>query len=120
MANMAYKIVSKVNWSNFIKTGAKECKGFDNDLKDGFIHLSTHEQLYPTFVRKYGYFSSVDSTFKRNFNLLAIDLNTSENVKWEKAKNGIVYPHLYSPIILDRNLLWVYGLENYQFNANGL
>jgi uncharacterized protein (DUF952 family) len=114
MSNIVYKIVSKVNWTNFIKSGAKECKGFDNDLKDGFIHLSTHEQLYSTFIKKY------NLSNKDKFNVLAVDLNESEIVKWERTKNGNTYPHLYSPLILNKNIVWVYGLENYQFNANGI
>jgi hypothetical protein len=31
--NIVYKIVSKVDWNAFIKTGLKECKGFNNDLE---------------------------------------------------------------------------------------
>lgn len=114
MSNIVYKIVSKVNWTNFIKTGAKECKGFENDLRDGFIHLSTHKQLYPTFIKKY------NPTDKKKFNVLAIDLKECEHVKWELAKNGIIYPHLYSPLILNKNILWIHVLDNYQFNVDGL
>ncbi len=113
LPNIVYKIVSKVNWNNFINSGIKECKGFDNDLKDGFIHLSTHKQLYYTFIKKN------NLKDKNQFNLLAVDLRKSEHVKWEKAKNDIVYPHLYSPLILNKNILWIYPLEKYQFNAKG-
>ncbi len=112
--NIVYKIVPKVNWSSFIKSGAKECKGFDNDLRDGFIHLSTHEQLYQTFIKKY----NIED--KNQFNLLAVDLKLSENVKWEKAKNGIIYPHIYSSLIPGKNIVWVYPLEFFQFGADGL
>lgn len=118
MSNIAYKIVSKVNWNNFIKSGAKECNGFDNDLIDGFIHLSTHKQLYDTYIKKYGSVNKLKD--KNKFNLLAIDLIECKNVRWEPAKNGLIYPHLYSPLILEKNILWVCGLENYQFNANGI
>ncbi len=114
LSNIVYKIVSKINWYNFIKTGAKECRGFDNDIKDGFIHLSTHEQLYSTFIKKY------DPKNISDFNLLAIDLHQSECVKWGKGKNGILYPHLYSPLILEKNIVWIYPLEKYQFGANGI
>lgn len=113
-SNIAYKIVTKINWNNFIKSGVKECKGFDNDLIDGFIHLSTHEQLYPTFIKKY------NIKDKEKFNLISVDLTLSKNVKWEKAKNGIIYPHLYSELILDQNIMWVFDLKEYQFNANGI
>jgi len=112
--NIVYKIVSKVNWSNFIGSGNKECWGFENDLKDGFIHLSTHKQLYPTFIKKYHLEN------KNSLNIIAVNLRESEKVKWEKAKNGIVYPHLYSPLILGKNIVWIYDLEKYHFNADGL
>jgi uncharacterized protein (DUF952 family) len=112
--NIAYKIVKKTNWDKFIRSRIKECRGFDNDLIDGFIHLSTHEQIYSTFIKKYSL------SDKNKFNLLAIDLKVSNDVRWEIEKNGILYPHLYSPIILDHNILWIYGLSDYQFNANGI
>lgn len=108
---VVYKIVCKTNWSEFIKSGLNECRGFDNDIRDGFIHLSTHEQLLPTFLKKY------DIKDKNKFNILAVD---SDKVTWEKAKNGEIYPHLYSPLILGKNILWIYGLENYYFNVNGI
>lgn len=114
LPNIVYKIVSKTNWNNFIRSGMRECKGFDNDIRDGFIHLSTHEQLYPTFIKKY---KLVD---KSKFNLLGVDLGCSKDVRWEKANNGQIYPHLYSNLIIGENVIWVYGMENYQFDANGL
>lgn len=118
MSKIVYKFVCKTNWSLFIKSGAKECKGFDNDLTDGFIHLSTYEQLYSTFIKKY---SLKD---KDKFNILALQLKPTDDVRWEKAKNGNIYPHLYSPLLL-KNVLWVYSLENYHFdngkgNSNGI
>lgn len=115
MSKIVYKIVTKVNWNNFILSGAKECKGFDNDIKDGFIHLSSHKDLYSTFICKYKS-ESVKNTCK----LIAVDLDLSNNVKWEKGKNGILYPHLYSSLVLNKNIIWVIDLENYQFNVNGI
>ena len=109
-----YKIVFKKEWDEFISSGNKECRGFGNDLKDGFIHLSTHSQLYDTYYRRYRRFSP------KTLNLLAIDVGLSRDLRWESASNGLTYPHLYSGIILDENLLWTMGLDKYQFSVNGL
>lgn len=112
--SVVYKIVSKYNWNNFINSGLNQCNGFENDLKDGFIHLSTHKQLYNTYLKKYNNYN------KNHFNIIAVDLNNSDSVKWEKYKNGLIYPHLYSPLILDKNIMWVQCLGKYQFNVDGI
>ncbi len=112
--NVVYKIASKNNWSKFIYSGLDECMGFDADLKDGFIHCSTHEQLYPTFIKKY------NLSEKYKFMLIAVDLDKVDDVRWTIAKNSNIYPHLYSPLKLSKNILWTYKLENYQFDADGL
>jgi uncharacterized protein (DUF952 family) len=114
LPSIVYKIVSKTNWNNLVRSGVKICKGFDNDLTDGFIHMSTAEQLHMTFLKKY----NNNTSSKNDYNLLGIDLFSLQDVKWEKAKNGLVYPHLYSELVIDKNILWVIGLENYEFNIN--
>lgn len=110
-ANIAYKIVTKANWNEFLKKGIKNCKGFEND--DKFIHMSTREQLGSTLAKKY---SSME---KRNYNLLCVNLSPPSVVKWEKAKNGLTYPHLYSDLIIGENIVWVMCLEEYKFDEHG-
>lgn len=81
-SNLAYKVITKTNWNNFIKLNVSKCYGFDNDIKDGFIHLSTIEQLDRTLDKlvpedKFGL-----KEYK-NFNILCIDLDNSKGVRWE-------------------------------------
>jgi uncharacterized protein (DUF952 family) len=109
-----YKIVLKKEWDRFIVSGKRECKGFGNDLKSGFIHLSTHGQLYDTYLKKFKKHGD------KNLNLIAVDVNLSRDLRWELEPSGIVYPHLYSSLILNENVMWVIGLKSYQFSANGL
>ena len=118
LPRVVYKIVTKVNWATFIKSGLKETKGFGNDLTDGFKHLSTHEQLHPTFINKFKANSLLKT--KNKFKLIAVDLDLSVGVKWEPDKNGLIYPHLYSTLVLGHNVLWVLNLEKYQFDKNGI
>jgi len=101
-----YKIVPKVIWNTFINSGAKEWKGFGNDLKDGYIHLSTRDQLYNTYIRR----NKMEEI--GDFNLIAINLGVARGLKWQIGKNGFTYPHLYSTIDPEKDVMWVIGLEN--------
>jgi uncharacterized protein (DUF952 family) len=114
MERIIYKFVTKANWSAFLKSGATEFKGFDNDLTDGFIHLSTHENLYKTFIKKN------KESDKNKFKLLAIDLILVDDIRWGKSSNGVMYPRAYSNLEIDHSILWILDMDNYQFDANGL
>lgn len=65
------------------------------DLADGFIHLSTADQLAGT----------IDKHFagQHDLQLVAIDLDALEDkVQWEESRNGALFPHIYgAPITLD-------------------
>ncbi|KAH8112925.1 hypothetical protein DFH11DRAFT_391688 [Phellopilus nigrolimitatus] len=66
------------------------------DLDDGFVHLSTHAQLAGTLSS----FFDGDATVQ----LLKIDFKRASAfkvVKWEKASNGDVFPHLYARLTGD-------------------
>lgn len=109
-----FKFVPKTVWNDFIITKLPIFRGYGSDIRDGFIHLSTQEQLYGTFTSKY-----IEQE-KCYFKLLAVDLDTTENIRWEKAKNGLVYPHAYSGLLVNRDILWVIDMDNYTFNCNGI
>ena len=77
--------------------------GAEIDLRDGFIHFSTAEQLGETLRL---HFEGV-----KNLLLLTIDGRTLD-LKWEPARTGDLFPHLYdilplsavlriNPILLD-------------------
>ena len=63
------------------------------DLADGYIHLSTAEQVDETVAR---HFAGQDDV-----HIAAIDLDAlGEAVKWEPSRGGALFPHLYAPLPL--------------------
>ena len=64
------------------------------DLADGYIHLSTAEQLTET----------VDKHFagQTDLHVAAVDLAAhGEAVKWEESRGGLLFPHLYGDLLLE-------------------
>ncbi len=64
------------------------------DLTDGYIHLSTSDQLTET----------VDKHFAGQSDLwvAAIDLAAlGESVRWEESRGGALFPHIYGSLPLD-------------------
>lgn len=76
---------------------ALEADRFDGapiDLSDGYIHLSTHDQLTET----------VDRHFAGQSDLwvAAIDLEAlGPSVKWEQSRGGALFPHIYGAMPLE-------------------
>lgn len=61
------------------------------DLADGFIHLSTRDQLAETLET---HFSGVT-----RIALAEIDAGQlGPALKWEKSRGGALFPHVYAPI----------------------
>lgn len=64
------------------------------DLADGYIHLSTEQQLTET----------VDKHFAGQTGLwvAAVDLEAlGESVKWEESRGGALFPHIYGALPLE-------------------
>jgi uncharacterized protein (DUF952 family) len=64
------------------------------DLADGYIHLSTRDQLTET----------VDKHFAGQSDLwvAAVDLAAlGETVRWEESRGGALFPHVYGAMPLD-------------------
>jgi uncharacterized protein (DUF952 family) len=64
------------------------------DLADGFIHLSTADQLTET----------VDKHFagREDLHVVAVDLDAhGDRIRWEESRGGGLFPHLYGPISLE-------------------
>lgn len=64
------------------------------DLADGFIHLSTADQLTGT----------VDKHFvgQTGLYIAAVDLAAlGPSLKWEESRGGQLFPHLYGPLLLE-------------------
>jgi uncharacterized protein (DUF952 family) len=88
---LAYKILRAAEYAELQATGL--FAGAPNDLADGFIHLSTADQLPRTLAR---YFANADDLY-----VTSIDLEAAGSlVKWEASSGGDLYPHLYAPMTL--------------------
>ena len=68
-------------------------EGSADDRRDGFIHLSTEAQLAGTIAKH----------FSGQSNLLALACPTArlgDALRWEKSRNGALFPHLYRQLQL--------------------
>ena len=83
-----YKICSKSEW--LVSKQNKKFIGTKKDIEDGFIHFSDKSQIKDTLNK---YFSKKDGLI-----LLKIETVNLDNLVWEKASDGDVFPHLYSTL----------------------
>ena len=84
-----YKILSRTDWEAAQAKGVFDGAGID--LADGYIHLSTAEQA-PETLRLH---------FRGRDDLMILQLDTEdlgEALKWEEARGGQLFPHLYGPL----------------------
>ena len=81
------------------------CDGSKSDIQDGFIHLSTNDQLAGT-VKKH---------FQNEKSLILMAVNSEElgdNLIWEKARGEKLFPHFYGKLKYNM-ALWFAPLEFY-------
>ena len=83
-----YKICSKSEW--LASKQNKKFIGTKKDIEDGFIHFSDKSQIKDTLNK---YFSKKDGLI-----LLKIETVNLDNLIWEQASNGNMFPHLYTPL----------------------
>lgn len=86
-----YKIFRTPEWEAFRAQG--ETRGAPVDLEDGFIHFSTADQVHET----------VERHFAGETGLWLIEAEAEalgDDLKWEPARGGQLFPHLYRPLTL--------------------
>lgn len=89
MADIVYKILPQADWLALERDGQLPLTG--TDARDGFVHLSTAQQLAGTLQQ---HFAGAD-----NLVLLALDATQiATDLKWEASRNGGLFPHLYAPL----------------------
>ena len=87
----AYKVLTAEQMAE-LETGS--FAGAPVDLADGYIHLSTAEQLSETIAK---HFAGQSGLW-----LAAVDLEAlGEAVQWEPSRGGQLFPHIYGPLPLD-------------------
>ena len=87
MQDSVYKIFTESEWKVFQETG--QFKGSADDLRDGFIHLSTKKQITGVIER---FFSGKHPLYVAEFSGHVF----LQRLKWEASASNEVYPHLYN------------------------
>jgi uncharacterized protein (DUF952 family) len=64
------------------------------DMADGYIHLSTRDQLTETVDR---HFAGQSDLWVAAIDLAAL----GDTVKWEESRGGALFPHIYGPMPLE-------------------
>lgn len=85
----AFKILTADQWAQFQADGIFH--GAPVDLADGYIHLSTADQLQGT----------LDKHFNGQTELVVaeVDLEALGNaIKWEVSRGGALFPHIYGAL----------------------
>lgn len=83
---IVYKIFRADEYAAFQRDG--RTKGAPIDLEDGYIHMSTGDQVEVTASK---YFSG-----EQGLKLLGIESTAlGPELKWEPSRGGALFPHLY-------------------------
>ena len=89
---LLYKVLREAEWRSAQRRGA--IIGSADDLRDGFIHLSTRDQLAGTLLRH----------FAGETGLVALEIASNRlgaDLKWEPSRGGALFPHLYNVLPMD-------------------
>lgn len=89
---MIYKILTPPAWAQLRADGTLVPTGVD--AADGYVHFSTVAQLGET----------LDKHYAGHGDLVLLALPSAalgDNLMWERARNGDLFPHLYAPLRAD-------------------
>jgi uncharacterized protein (DUF952 family) len=97
-----YKICPRSLWQAAEIEGA--FRGSADDIRDGFIHFSTADQLPETAAKHFAR--------QPDLILAAVDAaRLGPQLQWEPSRGGALFPHLYGPLPLDA-VRWVRPLAD--------
>jgi uncharacterized protein (DUF952 family) len=88
-AARVYKVCHRTAWEEARAAGA--FRGSADDVRDGYIHLSTAVQIKGTLARH----------FAGQTDLVLIEIDPARlgaALRWEPARGGALFPHLYAPL----------------------
>lgn len=101
MKQIVYKIATVVDWRQALANGF--FAGSADDVRDGFIHLSSQSQLPGTLEKHFrGKTDLVLIAFKEQ--------KLGSDLKWEASRGGELFPHFYGRLPL-AGALWDRKLE---------
>ena len=85
----AYKVLAAEQMAVLLAEGT--FAGASIDLVDGYIHLSTAEQLAETVSKHFAGQSGL--------HIAAVELTQlGDAVRWEPSRGGQLFPHIYGPL----------------------
>ena len=85
----AFKILTADQRAQFEADGV--FLGAPVDLADGYIHLSTADQLQGTLDKHFA--------VQTGLAIIEIDLPVlADSIKWEVSRGGALFPHIYGPL----------------------
>lgn len=91
-AKTAYKVLTAREMASLLSAGTFD--GSPVDLADGFIHLSTAEQVDETVAKHFA--------GQGDLHIVAVDLErVGDAVKWEPSRGGALFPHIYGTLMMD-------------------
>ena len=86
---LLFKILRPAEWAEMKRAG--ETAGAPVDLVDGYVHLSTAEQVSGTLQKHFAN--------EGDLVLLACrEASMAADLRWEEARGGALFPHLYRPL----------------------
>ena len=93
---LIYKIFRRSEWDSF--TIAGRTLGAPIDLSDGYIHISTAQQVAETAAKHFA--------GQRDLVLVALETDhLGSALKWEPSRGGALFPHLYRPLV-SADVIW--------------
>ncbi len=96
-ASTAYKVLLADEMAALEREGRFD--GSVVDRADGFIHLSTADQLTGTVDKHYAGAGEL--------HVVAVDLDAyGDKVRWEASRGGASFPHLYGPMLLEAGVAY--------------
>lgn len=87
----AFKVLTTAQWTAFEAEG--RFAGAPVDLDDGYIHLSTLDQLEGTLAKH----------FAGQCGLVIVEIDLAllgDAVRWERSRGGMLFPHVYAALPL--------------------
>ena len=88
-ATTAFKVLTCQQWTDFERE--RVFRGAPVDIVDGYIHLSTAEQLEGTLAK---HFAGQTELMIAEVDLICL----GDAIRWEEARGGELFPHLYAEL----------------------
>lgn len=107
-----FKILRAPEWDALAAAGAT--RGAPIDLRDGFVHLSSREQVEDT--------ARLHFAGEGDLVLVAVDEDRlGADLRWEASRGGDLFPHLFrelriTDVLWHRPLPWRRGVHDFAWD----